>query len=66
MVAINKELAANSTSLYSRHHGTTTNLYRTNAPELKGRKQDITQIPESIKNDKDDKKDKNSSKNANN
>lgn len=50
MLEIRKELASNSTSLYSKHHGTTTNLYRTNAPELKNRTQDITQVSQDIKN----------------
>ncbi|MCT7712247.1 MAG: LTA synthase family protein, partial [Lactobacillus crispatus] len=66
MIAIRNELAGNSTSLYSRHRGTTTNLYRTDAAELKDRKQEITQVPDSVKNIKENKKNKNSSENTNN
>lgn len=51
MLEIIKELASKSTSLYSKHHGSTTNLYRTNAPELKGRAQEITQVPKNIKDE---------------
>lgn len=66
MIAIRNELAGNSTSLYSRHRGTTTNLYRTDAAELKDRKQEITQVPDSVKNIKENTKNKNSSENTNN
>ena len=47
MIEINQQLAGNSTSLYSKR-GSTTKLYRTNAAELKDRKQEITQIPENV------------------
>ena len=50
MIQIKKELGSRSTSLYSQHHGTTTKLYRTDAPELIGRKKDITQVADDIKN----------------
>ncbi len=48
MLTIRKELANKSTSLYSRHHGTTTGDYRTDAPELKNRESEITTVPDSI------------------
>ena len=51
-----KQLEGHSTSLYSRHHGSTTSLYKTDAPELKGRQEEIDQVSEVIKN--------NSSKNS--
>lgn len=50
MIQIKKELGSRSTSLYSQHRGTTTKLYRTDAPELIGRKKDITQVSDDIKN----------------
>ncbi|GAA2962944.1 LTA synthase family protein [Lactobacillus kefiranofaciens subsp. kefirgranum] len=61
MIALRDGLANKSTSLYSKHHGTTTKLYHTDAPELKNRQQEITQIPENIKDNKN-KEDKNNSK----
>lgn len=56
MINIRQQLAGHSTSLYSRHHGSTTSLYKTDAPELKGRQEEIDQVSEVIKN--------NSSKNS--
>lgn len=56
MITIRQQLEGHSTSLYSRHHGSTTGLYRTSAPELKGRQEEIDQVSEVIKN--------NSSKNS--
>lgn len=56
MITIRQQLGVYSTSLYSRHHGSTTGLYRTEAPELKGRQEEIDQVSEVIKN--------NSSKNS--
>lgn len=56
MINIRQQLAGYSTSLYSRHHGSTTSLYKTDAPELKGRQEEIDQVSEVIKN--------NSSKNS--
>lgn len=56
MITIRQQLGGYSTSLYSRHHGSTTGLYRTEAPELKGRQEEIDQVSEVIKN--------NSSKNS--
>lgn len=56
MITIRQQLGGHSTSLYSRHHGSTTGLYRTEAPELKGRQEEIDQVSEVIKN--------NSSKNS--
>lgn len=56
MITIRQQLGGHSTSLYSRHHGSTTGLYRTSAPELKGRQEEIDQVSEVIKN--------NSSKNS--
>lgn len=49
MQAIMQAKGARSSSLYSEHHGSTTSLYRTNAPELRNRHQEITQIPQAIK-----------------
>ncbi|MGN1272070.1 MAG: LTA synthase family protein [Lactobacillus sp.] len=63
MLEIRKELASKSTSLYSKHHGSTTNLYRTNAPELKGRSIDITQVPKNIKDENSKYKQSSSSNN---
>ena len=56
MINIRQQLAGHSTSLYSRHRGSTTSLYKTDAPELKGRQEEIDQVSEVIKN--------NSSKNS--
>ena len=56
MITIRQQLEGHSTSLYSRHHGSTTGLYRTSAPELKGRQEEIDQVSEEVKN--------NSSKNS--
>lgn len=56
MITIRQQLGGHSTSLYSRHHGSTTGLYRTSAPELKGRQEEIDQVSEEVKN--------NSSKNS--
>ncbi|WEV43013.1 LTA synthase family protein [Lactobacillus sp. ESL0684] len=44
------KLKTNSTALISRHHGTTTKLYKTDAPQLKNRSDDITKIPADVKN----------------
>lgn len=49
MLEIRKNLGYRSTSLYSQK-GTTTKLYSTDAPELKGRKSEILNIPENVKN----------------
>ena len=49
MQAIMHTKGTRSSSLYSQHHGSTTSLYRTNAPELRNRRQEITQIPQKIK-----------------
>ena len=56
MITIRQQLEGHSTSLYSRHHGSTTGLYRTSAPELKGRQEEIDQVSEEVQN--------NSSKNS--
>lgn len=48
MIKLREQLGKASTSLYSQHKGTTTNLYQTDAPELKGRTTEITTVPESI------------------
>ena len=56
MITIRQQLRGHSTSLYSRHHGSTTGLYRTSAPELKGRQEEIDRVSEEVKN--------NSSKNS--
>lgn len=56
MITIRQQLRGHSTSLYSRHRGSTTSLYKTEAPELKGRQEEIDQVSEVIKN--------NSSKNS--
>lgn len=49
MLKLQQDLGNKSTSLYSENHGSTTNLYKTDAIELKGRKNAITDIPQSIK-----------------
>lgn len=51
MLKVQEQLGVKSTSLYSKNHGSTTNLYKTDAAELKGRKSAITDIPESVKTD---------------
>lgn len=56
MITIRQQLRGHSTSLYSRHQGSTTGLYRTSAPELKGRQEEIDRVSEEVKN--------NSSKNS--
>ena len=48
MINLREKLGKASTSLYSQHKGTTTNLYQTDAPELKDRTNEITTIPENI------------------
>ena len=48
MVTVRKKLGKGSTSVYSHHHGSTTKLYRTDAPELIGRENEITDIPENV------------------
>lgn len=50
MLKIRRARGLRSSSLYSRHHGTTTNLYRTDAVELLHRRQEITQVAKSILN----------------
>lgn len=48
MVTVRKKLGKGSTSVYSHHHGSTIKLYRTDAPELIGRENEITDIPENV------------------
>lgn len=50
-MAINQQLGDKSTSLYAENHDkSTTDLYHTNAPELANKTQDITEVPDNIKN----------------
>lgn len=46
MMQVTRELGNRSTSLYSQHKGTTTDLYVTDAPE--STKEDITNFPENV------------------
>lgn len=49
MVELRKQLGKASSSLYSHNHNrTTTNLYKTDAPELINHQDEITQIPSSV------------------
>ncbi|MDF7638757.1 LTA synthase family protein [Lactobacillus sp. ESL0791] len=50
MLQIEDKLGKNSTSLYSKKHGSTTSLYKTDASELQDRNEEITQVPESVQN----------------
>lgn len=63
MIKLRNELGRRSTSLYSEKHRSTTNLYKTDAPQLHNREDEITKVPDNVlKNhltDRDtDKKDK--------
>nr|WP_245328726.1 LTA synthase family protein [Lactobacillus colini] len=49
MLEIQKELGPASTSLYSQKHGSTTNLYSTNAPEIN--RDEINKVPASVLNE---------------
>lgn len=65
MVKLRSELGTNSSSLYSKRNSSTTNLYKTDAVELKNRREEITQIPKNVQsNQLTDKKEekKNSNK----
>ncbi len=51
MIKIQHRLGSHSTSIYSLHHNrTTTNEYKSDAAELKGQRDKITQIPENVLN----------------
>lgn len=53
-MAINQRLGDHSTSLFAQNHDkSTTDLYHTDAPELNGKTQDITDVPDSVKNNQD-------------
>lgn len=62
MLALRKQLKNNSTSLYSQHKETTTNLYTTDASEIN--KDEINNVPESIQSASSDDKDKNNHENS--
>lgn len=49
MLAIRKQLGTASKSLFSLHHGTTTNLYHTDAVELRNRHDLITTVPDNVR-----------------
>lgn len=53
MINLRKSLGTNSTSIYSQHKGTTTNLYTTDAPELKDNQAAIVNVPDNINHMKD-------------
>lgn len=48
MLAITKKLGTKSTSIFSEHHGSTTNLYQTDSVQLKNRRQEITKVPTNV------------------
>ncbi|WP_186277707.1 LTA synthase family protein [Lactobacillus sp. LL6] len=50
MIELRQKLKEKSTSLYSQHHGSTTSLYKTDAAELRGRQKEITEVPDTVKN----------------
>ncbi|KRL63425.1 LTA synthase family protein [Lactobacillus psittaci] len=52
MIELRQQLGKASTSMYSQHKGTTTNMYSTDAPELKNRTEEITTVPASIAGEK--------------
>ncbi|WEV71471.1 LTA synthase family protein [Lactobacillus sp. ESL0785] len=61
MKRIQAKLGRKSTALISKRHKTTTNLYKTDAIELQGRKAEITTVPESVRdNHLSEKKNKSS------
>ena len=65
MVKLRRQFGTNSSSLYSKRNSSTTNLYKTDAVELKNRREEITQIPKNVQsNQLTDKKEekKNSNK----
>lgn len=63
MEALRAKLKTKSTALISTHKRSTTRFYRTDAPELNGRHNEITEIPESVaENHLDKKKDNDSQK----
>ncbi len=61
MLTLRKQLGNKSTSLYSQHKGTTTDLYSTDASEID--KDEINKVPENIQSATSDK-DKNHQDNA--
>ncbi|MDF7668490.1 LTA synthase family protein [Lactobacillus sp. ESL0703] len=63
MEKIQNKLKKKSTALINVHHGSTTKLYKTDAPELKGRDEEITEIPESVRGNHLTEKKNKSSKN---
>ena len=62
MLQISNELGSNSTSLYTQHKGTTTNLYVTDAPE--STKEDIITIPKNVDENINSEDNKNSLANS--
>lgn len=52
MLQIEKQRGSRSTSLISKQHKSTTSLYSTDAIQLRNRKQEITESPSSINNNK--------------
>ena len=48
MEEIREKLKGHSTALITKHHKSTTNLYKTDAAELSGRHEEITDIPDSV------------------
>lgn len=66
MLNLRKTLGDNSTSLYSQHKGTTTNLYVTDAPELQNYESEITTVPENVLKQSMDNTNKEASSKSNN
>lgn len=49
MLDLRAKLGRNSTSLYSKRKTSSTKLYRTDAPQLKNRQTEITQVPKNVR-----------------
>lgn len=63
MENLRAKLKNKSTALISKRHKSTTNLYKTDAPELSGRQTEITEIPDSVSENHLEEKKNKSSKN---
>ncbi|KRM37275.1 sulfatase domain protein [Lactobacillus hamsteri DSM 5661 = JCM 6256] len=52
MIQLEQQLGKRSTSLYSQKHKSTSSLYQTDAPQLKNRRTEITQVPKNVLDNK--------------
>lgn len=59
MTKILAQLGQNDNSLYYLHHGSTTDLYSTDAIQLRNRKQEIDQIPDNVRSNELENKNNN-------